>query len=356
MNRKIINRDIESLITDHLDIWKEFDQKTVFITGGTGFIGSFIVNFFMRLAENYRISTKLILLVQNSDNAKERLGDSYNKERITFIEKNIVEPFSIDSDVDYVIHAASKANPGAYMADPVGTVMININGTANVLNSLREKSVRNVVYLSTIEAYGQHNHTDKITEEVVGMIDPKNIRGCYPLSKSCAENLCFCYSEQYDTPVSVARLSYIYGAGDNINDPKVVTAFLNDIKNGRNIVLKSDGTQKRTYCYIKDAVFGILLTLLRGENKQIYNISSLESTITIKGIAELILELFGNDKQRIERIKPSTSEEKRFSIMQNNILDNSKIKQLGFQESVNMHSGLLATGKYFDLNPRSGVK
>jgi len=348
MDENIILDDINDLIKNHIDLWREFNRKRIFITGATGFIGSFLVKLFMKLS-GQGINVKLVLLVFSRHEAEQKLGKYFDESRIKLIEQDITSPLEIDSDVDFVIHTASKANPTAYITDPVGTITTNVVGTNNVFKALLGKHVKKVLYLSSMEVYGKHGENGTISEDVIGVIDSKKIRSCYPLSKSCTENLCFSYSEQYGIPSTVVRLAYIYGAGDNINDPKVVTAFMNDILNGRNIILKSDGVQERTYCYIKDAVFGILVALLKGENKQVYNISSMSNTITIRGIAEIILKLFGNNEQKLEQVIPSEFDTKQFSLVQNNILDNNKIKALGYVESIDIMEGLMKTGLYFGL-------
>ncbi len=260
---------------------------------------------------------------------------------------------SVDDEIDYCIHLASKANPVAYISDPVGTITTNVIGTNNILYALLpQRSLKKIVYASTVEAYGQHNHDDAISEDIFGAIDPQVIRSCYPLSKSCSENLCLSYAEQYGLPVSVTRLAYIYGAGDDIEDPKVITSFMNDIKNGNNIVLKSAGLQGRTYCYVKDAVFGLFIALLNGESKKVYNISSMSNRTTVRDIADKIVELFGDVDQKVELVAASDDDKKQFSLIQNNILDNTAIKKIGYEETVDIIQGLAMTGRYFGLTQR----
>lgn len=351
MNDSILARDIADLARDYRSQWQRFDGKTIFMTGATGFICSFIVRLFATLAKEYHFDIKLILLVFTREEAEGRFGALIDELGIRLIPQDITAPLTIDGPVDYVIHAASKANPAAYMADPVGTITTNVIGTHNVMTALLGKQVTKILYLSTMEAYGQHGQGGAITEDMAGAMDAQNVRSCYPLSKSCSENLCFSYAAQHGLPAVVARLGYIFGPGDNINDPKVVTAFMNDVLQGRNIVLKSAGLQERTYCYIKDTVLGILLALLDGEPRQVYNIASASCLTTIKGIAQLVIELFGGEGQRLEQVVPDAAAAAQFSLIQNNILDNSKIRALGYEESTDIRQGLINTGLYFGLTP-----
>ena len=350
MGEDLLNSDIADLAKSRTELWQELKDTTILITGASGFIGSHIVRLLTKLNNLYDLDIKIVAIVRDKSRFTRRFS-GHGESDIRFIVQNdATDPIKIGFEVDYCIHLASKANPTAYVQDPVGTLTTNVIGTNNILSSLlKNKSLKNIVYASSIEAYGRHDHIDAISEEIFGAIDSKQIRSCYPISKSCAENLCFSYGEQYNLPVCVARLAYIYGPGDNIDDPKVVTSFMRDVRNGNNIVLKSDGLQERTYCYINDAVVGIFLLLLRGSSGKAYNISSLNNTTTIKNIAEQIIKLFGNGNQRVETITASDSDRKQFSLNQNNILDNSRIKDLGYAETTDLENGLINTGKYFGL-------
>lgn len=353
MNESLVSDDISDVARSHLDVWQELHGRVVLITGATGFIGTLLVKLLLELSARHGVDVRVVALVRDSEKAVGRLGDLYDRSRISFVVQDIREPVSLPEEVDYVIHAASNANPVAYQSDPIGTMAINVTGTANLLNSLVDKRVRRFLYISSVEAYGSHGQTGPISEETVGTIDPRVIRNCYPLSKSAAENLTFSFSERTGVSATVARLAYVYGPGDDINDPKVVTSFLKAIREGESIKLRSNGSQKRSYCYIRDALQGILLVLLKGENDQIYNVSSMSNQTSIRRIADLVSEIFGAEHQIVEQIAPSESEARRFSLDQNNILDNQKLRDIGYIETVDLHTGLLRTGRYFGMRERN---
>jgi len=344
--------EVRILAERHAVVWKSFSDKDVFLTGATGFIGSFIAHFFSVLANEHGIDVRVTMIVRDIESARQRFGRLFPARALTLIEGDVRDiPVELER-ADYVIHAASNANPIAYMDDPVGTIQTSVAGTANVLEAAARAGAGRFLYLSTVEAYGLHGLQGPVDESVVGSIDPTNIRNCYPLGKVCAENLSFAFGEQHGMDVVVARLAYIYGPGDNILDPKVVTSFLNELMNGRSVRLKSVGSQERSYCYIRDAACGVLFALLKGEPGEIYNVASSERGITIRGIAELATELFGVRSQKVELELPSEADRRRFSLAQNNVLDNRKIKSLGFEDEVDFRSGLIETGRYFGLEPR----
>lgn len=347
----MLRMEIHRLITENLVLFKLFEGTTVAITGATGFIGTYLVKLLLTAANEFRIDVNLLLIVRDEHLARLKYGSYFVADRVSFIEQDVIESIDLPDSIDYVIHCASKANPEAYMFDPVGTTATNVIGTYNLLQSLVGSDVTKVVYLSTVEVYGEHDETGEVSEEVVGKIDPTRIRNSYPLSKSCAENLSLSFNEQFKIPVCIARLAYIYGPGDNIDDPKIVTSFLKSIRDGKDIVLKSAGSQLRTYCYISDAVLGILSVLLKGSAGGVYNISSELDRITIRNIAETIVELFAEGTQRVRFEEPSDTEKNKFSPMQNNILSNIRARSLGFKESMNMVQGLWNTGIYFGMTP-----
>jgi len=302
------------------------------------------------LQSEFSIDLKLIVLVRNLKKFENKTKE-YDLKNTKVIVQDLTQPFQIKDSVDFVIHGASNANPNAYVEFPVETITTNVVGTYNLVNSLGQngalKNLKSFVFLSTMEVYGEHNHKNYIDESVYGSIDSKKIRNSYPLSKSATENLLLDYFDEYKLPVIIDRLGYIYGVGDDINDVKIVNFFLKQIIDGENIVLNSPGLQKRTYCYIKDCILGIILSLVKGKFGEVYNISSRNNATSIVNLANLIVELFGNNKQKVIFKSADKFELKKMALSQNMLLDNEKIKSLGYQESVNLKSGLKRLYEYY---------
>ncbi|AKV55623.1 NAD-dependent epimerase/dehydratase [Bifidobacterium actinocoloniiforme DSM 22766] len=356
---RILFEDVGNLIGQHHQLWGQFDSSRVLLTGVTGFVGSFLVRFFSGLRQQGVADVALVLCGRNEEKARNRLGAFIDPERDSFLIGDVRDSLTeaAISGIDFCVHAASNANPVAYSRDPVGTLMTNVCGTYHVIDALRGQAstLRRMVYLSSVEAYGRHDNQLPLTEGSDGSMDPSNVRDCYPVGKIAAENLCAGAVAQYGLPVSVARLSYLYGPGDSIDDPKVTTAFLADLKAGRDIMMLSSGRQRRTYCYIEDAVFAILLLLLRGDNRT-YNVSSMADIVTVADIARTAVDLFGNGVQKVRFEQPSERVGSRFSPIQDNILDNTRIRRLGFKASMDFRTGFERTGLYFGLARGYGGK
>ena len=206
-------------------------------------------------------------------------------------------------------------------------------------------NIEGFLFFSSGEIYGDMNES-KISETDVGRINPLELRSCYAESKRMGENMCVSWNKQFNIPTKIARIFHTYGPGVKLDDGRVFADFISDVINNRNIRMKSDGNAKRPFCYITDTVTGLFLILLKGENKNAYNISNPSCTISIKDLAKTLTKLFPKKGLRI--IEEGIDEEKylRSSTM-NQIPDISKIRKLGYKPKVSIKEGFLRTVKSF---------
>jgi nucleoside-diphosphate-sugar epimerase len=227
-----------------------------------------------------------------------------------------------------------------YAKDPVGTMKTNFIGTSNLLDYAKECGAQKFLYVSTIEVYGKTNNIESIGEEDFGFISSSNVRSCYPESKKCSENLVVCYAKQYGIDVSIARLSYIYGAGMSKTDSKVCAFFARKVASGEDIVLKSTGEQLRSYTYVSDAITALLTVLIDGENGQAYNVADSSSKITIVDMAKKYCSLFPEKNSSVKFDLPNDYEKGAFSFIANAVLDSTKLESLGWKAEVSLSDGL----------------
>lgn len=350
----ILKQDVNDLADAHLDLWRELDGCRILMTGGTGFVGSFILHLIASLRCRHGLHIDVLALVRSRKRLRDVLGGDWEGSWLRVVEHDLRAPLSLKDEgpIEYCIHAASNADPVAYRVDPLGTMMTNVVGTEQILQylaGLDTKPLR-IVYLSSVEAYGGHNREGILKEEETGSFDPVVVRNCYPISKLAAENLCAGARLQLGLPATVARMAYLYGPGDRLDDPKIITLFLQMLKEGKDIEMHSPGLQRRSYCYIKDAVYGIMLLLLRGQNST-YNIANGGEEVTIAGVAQKLTQLFGRPGGLVRYEQPDQGELARFSPSEDNILDTSKIRALGFEAEVGLTQGLERTGRYFGMRP-----
>lgn len=332
---KIVLEDVHNILKENL-CWELLKEKTVLISGANGFIPSYIVETLLALG-----NITVIAVVRNWQKAENKFKDHLNNSNLKILVRDITEPIDIEDEINYIIHAASQASPKYYGVDPVGTLKANTIGTYNLLELARKKKVEKFLFFSTGEVYGViDENTPEIDETYTGNVDITDVRSCYGESKRMGENMCVCYSYQYNIPVNMIRLSHTYGPGVALDDGRVFGDFVNNILNNQHIVLNSDGSAKRSFCYITDMIKALFYVLFYGENREAYNISA-ESETSILELAQTLIGIypekhlkvvFGQELHTKGYIK-SRSTRAKFNI--------KKIKQLGWNPSVNIKTGFI---------------
>ena len=342
MTISIIEQEHELLFKSLETLLPKLNNKSILITGANGLIGSYLIAFldFLNNKHNCNIS---ILAMSRS---KEKLEKCFENKKIEIIEQDLNIPIKQKINADFIIHAASNSHPVAFATDPVGTMKTNLIGTMELLDLARNNKSK-FLYISTGEIYGNNINDVAFTEEDLGLVDTKISRSCYPESKRAAETLCMSYKEQYDVDVNVARLCYVYGATITDTNSRADAQFLRNVLDGQNIVLKSKGLQRRTYCYVADCISALLYILLDGINGEVYNISNPNSIASVYEYAETLADV-GNVNVVFDL--PSEIEIKGFSKQADSILNSDKLQALGWQPHYTLKSGLTNT-----INIKKGV-
>lgn len=308
---------------------------SVLVTGASGLIGSCLVDLLL-LANNYGRNFDVYALGRNKDKLKYRFSAFADSDMLHFVEQDIQTPIDGSVQYDYIVHGASNADPRNYALYPAETMLINIIGAMNVLNYCKAHSSTRVMMLSTFEIYG-NTGKDIYQELDFGVIDQNMIRSCYPESKRCMEILTRSYVEEYGVNAVIGRLCSIYGPTMVKDDSKAHAQFIKNALRGEEIVLKSKGDQRRTYCYVIDAVTGLLCVLGNGVTGEAYNISNEESVVTIAEVAQTVAMIAGT---KVVYDIPDDIEKKGFSKPQNCVLDNKKLKSLNWKGKYSINTGI----------------
>lgn len=308
--------------------------KSFLITGATGMVGVMLIDALMLMGD-----VKVIAVGRSRKKAEERLGDHFDNENFEFLAHDVCTPLPEGLNVDYIIPMASNTHPLAYSQYPIETIMINIKGAEHALN-LADKCGATVVYTSTNEVYGNALVDEVFTEDYNGRLNLSNARACYNESKRTSEAMCQSYMAEKGVKVKIARLCRIFGPTMLESDSKASSQFIKKAIAGEDIVLKSEGNQYFSYTYVADAVAGLLTVLLNGEFGSAYNVSSEKTNVHLKDFAQMCAEC--NGKNVVFDI-PSESERKGFSIAMQAILDNSKIKSIGFEPEYSMKDAVSRT-------------
>ena len=319
--------------------WESLQGKKFFITGSTGLIGSWFVKLLLWLDSKYSLNLKFVLLVRSEEKAKFIFGESQN---IEYIVQDVIYPLSSSINADYYLLAACSASPAAYKAKPVDVMNANYLGVQNILENIVDNNTVSpkVLYVSSSEVYGEYEcGPEGVDETFEGKVNHYAIRACYTESKRATETLCLSYGEQYGIDISIARPGFIFGPAWMQNNNRADIEFFNCVKAKTPIVLKSKGAQLRSYCFVKDVATALFMILLNGKKGEAYNVAlDPDESITIAEFAHKIASAGG-----IECTFASDVSDAGWSPFSKAVLNNQKLKELGWLPSYSVEEGIRAT-------------
>ncbi len=312
--------------------------KCFLITGATGLIGTCLIDALMSYNQQ-GANISIYAIGRNKEKARLRLSEHYSSTNFHFIEQDARQPLPSDIKADIIIPLASNTHPLAYSQYPIETIEINVKGAENAL----QKAVAcgaTVLYPSTVEVYGNAKDEDTFTEDYTGQLNLSTARSCYTESKRLSEALCQSYIAEKGVTVKIARLSRVFGPTMLASDSKASSQFILKALSGENIVLKSKGEQLFSYTYVADAVSGLLYVLLKGENGTPYNISNESCNVRLKDFAQFCAEWC--HKEVVFEL-PSATEQQGFSVAMRAILDNTRLKSLGWKPHYTIEEAIRRT-------------
>ena len=331
MNREWYAMDIQRAIAG-LEHVESLQNASILITGATGLVGAFLTDTLLQLNREKQLNLQLTVLCRNRARAKELFGDQV---------KVIAGDISKQTDFpecDFIIHAASNAHPKAFSADPVGTMLGNFAGVHNLLEHLRKQGEGRLLFVSTGEIYGDNPAVlDGFSETDFGKVDSMNPRSCYPESKRAAETLCASYQSEYEVDVVVARLCYVFGPTITNENSRADAQFLRNALAGEDIVMKSAGSQVRSYCYVSDAVSALLTILLKGETGTAYNVANRNASRSVREYAETLAKIAG---VQVRFEIPADAEKRGYSTVSRAVQKPDRLEALGWQPQFSFEEGL----------------
>lgn len=305
------------------------NQSTVLVTGASGFVGGAVCN---ALAAAGR---KVIGLCRDTEKAKRNIaghGDS-----VSLVAWDMTQPLPWLEQVDAMIHAAGRGDPAAFAAAPAAVLRDTMLGCLHALEFAAANKVGRFLLISSGEAYGRVETDGRITETDHGIIEPHLPRSAYPLAKVATEGMALAYLREHGVPVCLARLCHMYGPGMTASDPRIAGQFPRTAARGEDIVLKSPGDQRRSWCHIRDAARGVLTILDRGIPGELYNIADEASELTVRQFAEKIAAAAG---VRVGFDLPTKTERDIFNPMPLAVYDAGKLRALGWRAEENMDDAL----------------
>ena len=344
----IVLEDLEKIASAPLP-WGNLKDKVVLVSGANGFLPAYMVETLLYLNETRNLNISVVALVRNLEKAKARFTNYLDCDELQIVvgDVNELELNSLPL-ANVIIHAASQASPKYYGRDPVGTLLANTIGTANLLTHAKNSGSENFLYFSSGEVYGEvsaeHVPTD---ESKYGYINPLDVRSCYAESKRMGENMCVSWGHQYGLVTKIVRPFHTYGPGMTLDDGRVYADFIRAILSNQDISLNSDGSARRAFCYLSDAIEGFFTVLFKGEIAQAYNVGNPEQEWSIFDLAH---ELVGSFPEKT--ISVVLSQGVAAGYIKSTISRNSpKIdaaRSLGWQPRTGVREGFLRTVRFFE--------
>ena len=316
--------------------WGKLSGTNILVTGATGLIGDCLVETLMM---NPKRDYQVYASGRNEERARLRFKAFADDPAFHFVKYDVMQPLECDVNFDYIIHAASNANPKFYATQPVEVMKANFDGVANLINYGLKHGMKRFLYVSSGEVYGEGDGR-VFTEDYSGYVNCATPRACYPSSKRAAETLCVSYAAEYGTDIVIARPCHVYGPYFTEQDNRVYAQFIRNVLRGEDIVMKSTGEQFRSWCYVVDCVSALLYILLKGECREAYNIADSTSNISIRELAETIAKI-GNRQVVID--VPDTDEKKGFNVVTKSVFSIDKLESLGWKTFSNIEYNLKNT-------------
>ena len=284
----VFTEDIRLIANDLNDFSKELEGKTVLIAGGKGFLGTYFVNVLNHINETLHTPMKIVILdnLITSKDKKNNLGSN-----VTLLKQDISESFDFPGELHYIIHAASIASPPTYRKFPIKTVDVNYQGTKNLLEIARKKKIRSMLLLSSSEIYGDPEIVPT-PESYQGKVSCTGPRACYDESKRLAETISTLYFQEYKIPIKIARPFNVYGPYLNLNDGRIIPDFMRNAIEKSEIIIHSDGSPTRSFCYVSDAITAFFRLLFSNHDGMICNVG-IDEEVSVSDVAEMIQKIIG---------------------------------------------------------------
>lgn len=352
LNRHLLADAVE-VINGLGELNETFDGANVLLTGAAGFLGAHFVHYFLALNDSGRLRQKCrILAIDNfSRGLPHWLKQLESRPDLELQRANITQKRDFPL-VEFVIHAASIASPTFYRLNPIETMDANVIGMRNLLDHAVTSPPRGFLFFSTSEIYGDPTPENIPTRETYrGNVSCTGPRACYDESKRYGETLAVTFALKFRLNIVTVRPFNNYGPGLPLSDRRVLPDFFRDAMKKQPIVLLSDGSATRTFCYVSDALEGYLRAMLKGRSGEAYNIGAEKPEISVRELADQVAKVTGSPELTVY----GQSEDQQY------LTDNPQRrcpsiakarKDIGFEPRVSLNSGLQKMYQYYLDQPQ----
>lgn len=339
---KILSEDIEYTVSNNKELFSSFKNKNILVTGATGLIGHILIMTLVKANRDLKLHLHIEALGRNESKARAIFGEMFNAQELSFVFQDIKVPINLNKKIDYIFHTAAVTDSKTLIEYPIESFETQVLGTLNILNFAEQNKAR-VLYLSSMEIYGQPFTKGRAKERDLGYVDPLIVRNGYPEAKRASEFLGSAFSNERDLFVVNARLAQTFGAGTSKDDTRVFAQFIRSAVNNEDIILHTDGSSYGNYTYLRDTIEALILLILKGKSGESYNVTNEQANMTIKEMAELVSKNFGNGVVTIDIPEESMGYAPKTQLH----LSGKKLESLGWKPTYNLKEMFARTIRSF---------
>ncbi|WP_461453537.1 NAD-dependent epimerase/dehydratase family protein [Mucilaginibacter sp.] len=337
-----LQEDLDHILLYTKPLWDVIKGKTIFVTGGTGFFGKWILQSFNYINNVLSLNNKLIVLTRNSELFLLKNPQFKAMNNVDFINGD-VRNFDFPSDpIDYIIHAATEASVSLNITQPMLMYDTIVEGTKRILELGRVKNVKGILHTSSGAVYGiQPANITNITEEFTGAPNIYAVNAAYGEGKRVAEMLAIMYEQKFQLKSKIARCYAFIGPYLPLDGTFAAGNFVKCVLDKKNIVVNGDGTPYRSYLYSSDLTIWLWTILFKAPSSRAYNVGS-DKYLTIKDLANLVAD-FNTNKDVIITVPTTKNSEVQWYVPS---IERAK-KELGLSVNISLKEAIQKTIKYY---------
>ncbi len=293
-----IHTDLDFLAKSYESMWRSLNGASIFITGGSGTIGKWIIESICHANRLFDLEINVTVLTRQPDRVLNLASDLNASRFVNFHQGNVVDFKWPKLGFSHVIHGAATNSSKSSIVYPLDTFTSIVNGTRSVLEMASQVGVSKFLFLSSGAVYGpQPPEMVYLEERYLGGPDPTKSNFAYGEAKRSAEILCSMFAEQFEFEAMIARIFAVVGPGMPLDQNFAIGNFIGDCLSGREIIINGSGKPVRSYLYLADVAYWLLLILTSGRSGEAYNVGS-DVEVSLLELAEVVARVIGGGKVR----------------------------------------------------------
>lgn len=335
---KLLSEDIRDIWTCNLP-WEELNYTSIMVTGASGLIGSFLILALLDRNLRYGSNIHIIALARNQERLQKKFGAF---PEVEILAQDVCDAIPYDKKLDYILHAACDVQPKTKAVNPVGTCKTTVEGTIQVCE-LAKRTGAKIILLSSIGIYGKSDGKTPFGEGTTSDIDLADSDFAYNEGKRMAEMVCASYAKQYQSRYSTLRIGRVYGPTMNETDSMVLSSFLYEAAHGRDLYLKSDGTQQYSYVYVADVAAAIFILMLKGDCTY-YNCGEGED-IEASNFGQIVEMIAVENQVALHKMDMDVRDRNIYSNTVYCVMTSNALMRLGWKKNTDICQGIKKTSR-----------